>query len=396
MCFDCGYFDSKGFHMSTCFLFVQDFADDYCLSLRVDDQGRLDAPLERRGFDAIRALQIKTRTIVVLPTEYCSLYYLELPRLNVNKARAALPYALEEHVAQAVSALHVAFDQEHYRNKHYLTAVIDRVFLEQLMTRLDDAMLPFDVITLDWFALNDGEVVVSPTSLLIHDEVFIGALTMELAAMYCSKRTTSSPITLFRESAVAFNTLSSLHVVDGSFYEWVALRLLDAKPINLCQGALQHNNKQIRRVYWYQALGSLIGLWFVSFLCLNVFILHRLNHHIALLDQKIATIYHEFFPQAHQVISPVFRVEQRLKEGHSSNDAVFWKLQSILATVLTTSEFTVEQLRFQHQTLTVTLIANDFESLDELQHRLQQAGVTVKQTQAASHEQKVMATLELR
>ena len=114
--------------MATCFLFAQHFTDESCLSLRIDDLGQLEAPLERRSLDAIRALQVKANTIVVLPTDNSSLHYVELPWLGESKARAALPYALEEQVAQHVVTLHVAFDQQHYQNKQYLVVVIDKVF----------------------------------------------------------------------------------------------------------------------------------------------------------------------------------------------------------------------------------------------------------------------------
>jgi len=382
--------------MATCFLFAQHFTDTYCLSLRINALGQLDAPLEQRTFDAIRTLQNKARTIVVLPTENSSLHQVELPWLSDNKARASLPYALEEQVAQDVTTLHVAFDQKHYHNKHYLVVVIDKAFLQNLMNRLDAASLGFDTITLDWFALNGQEAVVSETSLLIHDDVFTGALSAESARIYLANRLATSPILIFNDSASEFKSIPFSQIVDSSFYEWTAQSLLKAKPMNLCQGGLQHNTKQEMNARWYQATAVLAGLWIVSFFVVNAFIWYYLTNKIVGLDQKIAVIYHEFFPHARQVISPKFRVGQLLKEGHTGQDKALWQLEDTLATAIAQGEFTIEQLRYQNQTLAVTLIAKDFAALDGLQLRLQQAGVKVKQTQASSHEQQVTATLELR
>lgn len=381
--------------MATCFLFSQHFTDDYCLSLRLDDRGQLDAPLEQRTIDAFRQLQMNARTIVVLPTEHCSLHQVELPRLAERKARAAIPYALEEQIAQQVTDVHVAFDQQYYQDKQYLVAVIDKVFLTHLMTRLDEFAFDFDVITLDWFALHEDEACVSETSLLIYDRLFKGALSAAPAAMYLADRTSHTPVFMFNDSASALKN-ETFTTIDGSFYEWVAMRLINANPLNLCQGELQHHASRVKNTRWYQAIGALVGLWLIGFIVIHAVISHRLSNEIATLDEKIAVIYREFFPQAHQVISPKFRVGQLLKAGHIGEDKAMWQLLDQLAAAIHHDDFTFEQLRYQNQTLAVTLLANDFATLEGLQHRLQQAGVKVTQNQASSHEQQVLATLELR
>jgi len=89
-------------------------------------------------------------------------------------------------------------------------------------------------------------------------------------------------------------------------------------------------------------------------------------------------------------------VRQLLKDGQNGQDKALWQLESTLATAVTQGELTIEQLRYQHQILSVTLIAKDFAALDALQLRLQQAGVKVTQAQASSQDQHVTATLELR
>lgn len=381
--------------MATCFLFTQHLTDESCLGLRLNDQGQLDAPLETRTFDAFRALQMNARTVVVVPTENSSLHQIELPWLGERKARAAIPYTLEEFIAQPIGEAHVAFDQQHYQNKRYLVAVIDKAFLQHLMARLDAVELGFHAITLDWFALNPGEACVSETSLLVRDDAFKGALSVALADIYLAGRTSPIPVLAFNDSAPALKN-TAFTPMDSSFYEWVATRLLKTSVLNLCQGELQHDTRQQTNTRWYQASVALAGLWLVSFLVIHAVISHQLTNKIIALDQKIAVIYREFFPQARQVISPGFRVERLLKEGHAGQDRALWTLQDKLAVAINHDAFTIEQFRYQNQTLSVSLRARDFAALEGLQLRLQQAGVKVTQTQASSHEQQVVATLELR
>ncbi len=385
---------------TTCFLFAQHLTDESCYALSLDDQGQLDAPLENRTFDAIRTLQANARTVVVLSTELTCLHWVELPRLSESKARAAITYALEEQVAQSVTAVHVVFDQQHYQNNRYLVAVIDKTFLQNLMTRIDEALLGFDAITLDWFALRTDEACISETSLLIHDDAFKGALSAVPADMYLGSRTNQTAVMMFDDSAPALKSVMRARELatelDGSFYMWVAQRLLKSRPLNLCQGELQHNMLKHANIRWKQACAALAGLWLLSFVVINGFVSHRLTNKLSSLDQKIAVIYREFFPQAHQVISPKFRVEQWLKKGRSGHAITLWQLDDILAAAMKEDEITIEQLRYQNQTLSVNLLARDFAALEGLQLRLHLAGVKVTQANAASLEQQVASTLELR
>ena len=382
--------------MATCFLFAQHLTSESCLSLRIDDEGQLNAPLEQRTFDAIKTIQTNARTVVVLPTECCSFHQIELPWLSDSKARAALPFALEEQVAQPVATLHIAFDQAHYQNKQYLALAIDSLYLQELMVRLANASLGFEVITVDWFALKADEAVVSETSLLVHDVGFRGALSGEPATYFLTQGVLPPTLLAFKDSATELRSNVLFQTIDSSFYEWMAQRSFTAKPMNLCQGALRHNTQYTVNRRGYQTLAALVGLWVVSVFVMNALVSHHLTQQIMALDEKIAVIYREFFPQARLVISPMFRVKQLLKEGRTGQDGSLWQLENTLAKAITPGEFTIEQLRYQNQMLAVTLIAQDFAALDALQLRLQQAGVKVTQTQASSQDQHVTATLELR
>lgn len=381
--------------MATCFLFTQHGTEEQYLTLRLDEQGRLDAPLERRTVDAFKALQLNASTVVVLPTEQCSLHQVELPWLNDRKARAAIPYALEEQLAQSVTTVHIAFEPKYYVNNQYLVAVLDKPYLVDLMARLDDLGVDFDCITLDWFALQANEGCVSETSLLIRDELFQGALSAEPAALYLANRSNDFPIVAFKDSLPALNEASFTRL-DASFYPWAASRIWKAPAFNLCQGACQHTHSKTSNTRWYQASLVLAGVWFLSVLVFNALMLHRLNSDIAVLDQKTTVIYHLFFPNAKQMISPKFRVTQLLNTANASQDAALWPLLDALAGAINDKQVTIERLHYQNKTLSVTLNGEDFAALEALQQRLQQAHHQVTQAEAVSHENRVHATLELR
>lgn len=381
--------------MTTCFIFANHFDEEQCLCLRLDQHGQVDASLALRTISELKLLQINARTIVVLPTESSSLHEIELPWLGEHKGRAAIPYALEEQVAQPVTTLHFAFDRQHYQNNSYLVVVTDKQFLVDLIEKLDTLNLDFDMITLDWFALKENEGCVTEQGLIIHDREFKGALSGEFAVVYLSDNEESSPLLGFTDSMILpQNTIVSSF--DGLSSVWIAQRLLQAKMMNLCQGELQHDTRQRSSKQWYRACAIMsCALVVTVFLCKGLY-LHSLSTNVLNLDKQIAVIYREFFPEATQVTSPKFRIGQLLKTGLVANDtAALGSLLDKLAQAVNGNQITVEQFHFQKQVLSVTLVSDNFAALESLQLRLQQDNVKVTQQQASSHERHVAATLEL-
>lgn len=381
--------------MATCFLFTQGFDEEQCLSLRLDEFGQVDAPLALRPIQEVKALQLNARTIVVLPTESSSLHAVELPWLGERKARAAIPYALEEALAQQVSTLHFSFDRPHYQHHRYLVVATDRAYLVELIAKLDALHLNFDVLTLDWFALKENEVCATDAALLIRDKHFNGALSGDPAMLYFHQQEKNAPLLLFTDSLASFKNESGT-LIDSVSSVWIAQRLLEITPMNLCQAELQHDTQQHSIRYWYRASAIVFGTLMLSLLLLNVFQLYFIKTKIADVDQKIAVSYHEFFPNSHGVISPKFRITQLLTSGFSNSDtAALWFLLDKLAHAFKDTPSTIDQLRFQHRSLSVTLVTKDFAALEAFQQALEKDKIKVIQSQAFSQKNEVRAILEL-
>lgn len=384
--------------MTTCFLFTQYLNEDGCLSLSLTPQGQIEAPLAQRNFAEIKALQNNASTLVVAPVEHFSLHQVELPWLADRKARAAIPYALEDKLAQNVDTLHFAFDKAYYQNNRYLVVVSDKSYLQELIATLDAKQINFDFLTLDWFALNNNEIALMANSLLVNNEIFQGSLSSDLAPFYFGKWAGDHVISTFSDSDKTQLPPTEAQIVENqeASYLWLAKRLQKAKIINLCQGQFQHGTGHAKTRYWFQAAAGMTLLWLLSILAVNAIKLYFINKDTAAVDAKIAVIYREFFPQARQVISPKFRISQLIKSNQNNASSTFWLLLDKLATILKqNNSITIEQLRFQNQTLMVTLASKNFEDLDDLQTRLHQNQVKVKQTQASKQDELVVSTLEL-
>nr|WP_302473888.1 type II secretion system protein GspL [Legionella sp. PL877] len=364
----------------------------------MDNQNQIIAPLAQRDFDSIKSLQKGHQTIIVLPTLLFSLHRIALPWLNDKKARAAIPFALEENLAQNVNTLHFAFDRNYYQDGHYLVIVGNKSELEKLIIQLNEQAIYFDAITIDWFALNQDEIAGMDSYLLINDTNFQGALSPELATLYFKKLPLASNYSflVFPNSNKAFTVtqpVRSIKSEEDSFI-WLARRLQKIKPMNLCQGELRHGG-DTKAKRWYQAAAIMTVIWLATFIGGNLTKLHHLNKEIKEVDAKVAHIYHAFFPQAQQVISPKFRISQLLKSRQTEKDNSFWLLLNILAENFNPDTMNFEQLRFQNQSLQLTLTTKNFAELELFQNRLQKANIQVRQTQASTDRERVVGTLEL-
>ncbi len=384
--------------MLTCFLFLHQLQGESCLSLSLDEHGELIAPLASYRFTELRQPTQACKYIAVLPSYHASLHRLELPWLGEKKARKALPYALEDKLTQDPSSLHFAFDSHYYVDNHYLIAVLDKDYLLELMAQLKKTKLNITTLCLDWFALEKDEIWVMEDYLLINDNQFKGALSQELATFYLSALQAEPVIHAFSNSSpflqesyanIMINHAETSHVK-------LAKRLQERPLLNLWQGELNYGLPELKTKPWYQAAAILSLCWLLSLLVFNAMKLHLTQQKIKQVDTQIATIYRQFFPKAQQIISPKFRISQMLKAQLHTTDKAFWILLNNLAGVFEDKLLHIQQLHFENQTLVLSLAAPNFETLDELQSRLQKAGVFVKQTQAATHNEQVISTLELK
>lgn len=378
--------------MDTLFLFTQHLNNEGCFCLKLSVDGTLTISPAQRSFAEIKTLQQDCDTLVIETGVNASLLTLELPWLPERKARIAIPFALEDKLAQSVDQLHFAFDKTRYENNHYLITVISNQRLRYIMELLNEKDIEFTAITLDWFALKPEELCVSETTLLINTSEFKGVLSGDLASIYLKNNLLPSPL-LFRDSQIPCRTDSAKS--ETSSHVWIAQRIVKIRVMNLCQGEMQHGNKSDSVKKAYLLAGFLFILWLASLILVSTINLYIINKQTTQIDTQIASIYREFFPDAKQVISPKFRIMQLLKNNNNEEQTRFWFLLNQFAKAINSKQFTLEQFRYQNKTLFVTLTSSDFASLEKLENQLKSLQLNVKQTQASTHEQHVVATLEL-
>lgn len=378
--------------MDTCFLFTKYLNDSSCFSFMLNQQSELTAPAQQRTFVEIQTLQQGCKTYVIESCEHTSILDLELPFLPDRKARIAIPYAVEDQLAQPIDELHFAFDKQRYHNGRYLITVISQERLKFIMNLLEESDISYELITTDWFALNDEELCVAEDTLIVNNTDFKGALAGELALTYLQNHPQIQAF-WFKDSNLQAELPDGVNKIPS--WQWIGQRIMGKTPLNLCQGAMRRGTDSEWIMKGYLLAGGLCCTWLVSLILVNALSLHSLNKQTAVVDKDIAAIYYNYFPEAKQVITPKFRISQLLGEGQAKNQDHFWFLLNQFTKAIKKHHITVEQIRFQNKTLAITLSCADFSILTQLEAQLKQLQVKVKQTQASTREQQVVATLEL-
>ena len=314
--------------------------------------------------------------------------------------RQALPFALEDNLAEPIEELHFSFDRHYFSKGRYLAVVCSQAYFLSIITQLTEQSIHFDTITLDWFALKQHESALLTKSALIHDDSFQGSLDFSLAES-CFKEMQSEQILYrFQDSGPITlpqtpQSLITIQQCEMAQTLWLAKRLLEKKSMNLCQGLFALKKTTNRLKVWYYAAAGLFAFWLISLLSINSYQLITDNREITKLDAQIATIYRHFFPEAKQIINPRFRVTQLLKSSAASSDEGLWLILARLTKVIQENSVTPSELNWQNHLLLVTLAVKDFKTLDSLESHLKKTGLHVKQSQASTKEGQVVSTLEL-
>jgi general secretion pathway protein L len=364
-------------------------------SLVLDNAGKVLETLATRSLTELQALTLKTPTLIVLSTQFVNLYRVNLPWLSDKKARTALPFALEEDMAEPIETIHIAFDKAFYQNNQYLIAVCHQDHFRHLINRLNQANIRYQGITIDWFALKPHEIIIQQQGLLVHDDSFEGAIPADLIPQSLKQLNFDGMQCVYFEETTkpAYAPNAAQH--DESESLFIAQRLHHASWINLCQGTYRLTQSSENNKRWTQA-ATLLGILFVLGLIFSpLVLLIRLNHAINPLDHQIATRYHAFFPEAKQVVSPKFRITQALESSQSQGNPAFWTLWRIVGEVFKEQRFTLIKAQFQQNTLILQLSTTEFSSLQAIESALTQKNIKVKQTEASTQKTEVIATLEL-
>ncbi len=364
--------------MTKAYLFIESLREQDAISVGFSDDGRVEHLPTRRTFEDYRTMLEDGESIVVLPAHQASIFTLVLPKLSHSQAQNAILYALEEQIASPLDEVHVAFHTVSNTPHTYEVVVIQKKYLEEIFAQLESNNIPFTSMTLDCFALKPNELIMMPDSVLFSADHQKGGL-----------------LSVFKAECPDLPLTKEFKKLDKA-YLWLAQRLQKESSLNLCVGpfALKTKYAPIQKTYFLAAGFAVLSLMF--YILSHSWSLFHLHREIKHYDAKISKIYYQFFPNASQIINPRFRVGQLIQTSPQGGASALWEIFSKLDVSFNAKLYSLKELRWRPNVLTLSLTSPDFAALEKLESALKKQGLNVTQTQSTTKQELVYSTLELR
>lgn len=401
------------------------------------DDSRPDGRLHSGPLEDAAALAAGARVIALVPGCDVLLASAELPTLGRQRLARAVPFALEEQLADDVDELHFALGRRDAEGRLH-NAVVARERIEGWMERCRRAGLQVDVMTSEVLGLprdtaaNDADgrwtLLVRETQYLLRNGEQQG-LALELATLPVvlaaaldeaaghlpagiEVRLCGNPGFVDSAEGQALAELCRQHALaldypaEDTGEEASADTLLLARgyreqaAINLLQGDYSRR-QQLAQVLrpWRPAL-VLLGLWLVVQMAAMGVEYRRLAAENQAMETRITALYREAFPEARKVVNPRVQMERKLAKLRAGGDtqAGLLALLAKAGPVLEASKsLKLRNLRYKDGRLDIELSIGDLQALDRLKQRLgEEAGMAVEIVSASARDGKVESRLSLR
>ena len=375
------------------------------------------------------------RVSVLVPAADVLLAQVELPAMKAQRLAKAVPFALEEQLAEDVDDMHVAVGRRDQQGR-VANAVVSRTRLEAWLAQLKSVGLQADVMTPDVFGLGWEQSDTSEQTrwLMMIDsqrgllrtgaqtglafDVSNVAAVMQASLDEAGDRLPATlQVTLCRDGdsaadfensdihrhllewCIAKNIDLSLDARDEACSVALAQGFDEQNAINLLQGDYsrkQQLEKMLRP--WRPAL-ILAGLWLIMQVGMFTAELSQLSTRNNELSQQIEAAYREAFPQARNIVNPKVQMQrglETLRSGGGQNEGLLPLLAQAGEVFKNTDGIVLRTLRFKADKLDVDIEMPDLQSLDKLKQRLaDEAKLKVEIVSASSREGKVESRLTL-
>lgn len=385
---------------------VPDVAAERVRWVAVDGKGGLLSDIEEGSFEeAAQAVQGR-RVTMVLPGETVLLAEATVPGGSTARAQQAVPYALEDQVADDVERLHFAIGARGEGDR-YPVAVIDRDTMDALVERCAETGLqPAEVVSgvlalptpeppadgrVGWIALVDGDtamVRLHGAAGFSTDADLVG-LMLEGARADLDAEVTPHLVLYRTRGAGEFTIESDLDIDHRDCESRLALyaqALRGAVPINLLQG--EYSQKRRFDEAWrpWRATAALLAVIAVVLFGQRALEAVTLAREEAALDTAIETVFREALPNA-RLQRPEFQMRQRLAEiTGGDTDGFTSRLSQIAGSLATQGQTEVRSISFRDGRFDLDLTTDELPTLDALEQALAERGDLEMTVQSANRD----------
>lgn len=364
-----------------------------------NDAGELTGKISSGALDELSEAAANHRNVVLLNSQCLHINQLQLPTQNLQKMLKAVPYAIEEFIAEDIENFHFVIA----KNKHNsLTAVvgIDKITLQNIIQVFQQANITLEKVIPDvlclaangqqWVCLNYLD-----TSYLQTDTLNGMALSHDVLPYIVINKLqdeTQDPpekILLFteQENTAAFDQLQLDNLSNGEKLEKIDIvynrhplvvfcgHYKQALPLNLLQNEFKNKRKSSALWQHWRLAASLAAIWLVLNLALTGFQYTQIKSENNITKAKIEQVYKKAFPKSQKIINPRVQMEQKLNKlksgtGSSNKGLIFLLAESFGTLSSDKINITLQSLTFRNNRMDIGLDSNNLQAIENLNKNL--------------------------
>ncbi len=353
-----------------------------------DAQGRLQGGVYRGELEQCAASGAGRQVVVLVPAAEVLLTRASVPTRNRHRLLQAIPYALEEQLADDVATLHFALGPE-TADGGIAVAVVARAQMSMWLDRLQEAGVRPDLLVPDtlglpladneWSLLVDGDDAILRTAATQGGYAEATHLSLMLEAAL--REAGDHPPQRLRVDVVAATgspvTPDGLEVVRSEVatgLEVLAVGLDETPAIDLLQGSFSRR-EQIGRMWRpWRTVAALAAAWVVLESGLAGYDIWRLKSAIATQEQQIGQLFRSALPEVQRMVDPRAQMEQKLRalRGGGQSGGALALLAGVGEILQEDATTRLNAASFRGGRLDLDLELKDIQALDRIKQQASQ------------------------
>lgn len=360
------------------------------------------------------AAQLQRPLLVLAPTADVALFDVQLPPLNRQRTLQAVPYALEDQLAQDVDDLHFALGQRD-KQGHLAVAVVAKAQLQEWLDTFSEAGLEVDQIYSELLAvpyepdawtllLEDGDFLLR-TGLQSGFGGDIDNLPVLLpAALAEAEEQPPQQLIVYTNVPLPELGVEQLPVeqrVLGDSLSLLAQSLRERQAIGLRSGP--YARRRGWSVQWqrWRLAAALLAAWVLADTGSAYLQQWQLKDQLQAVTAAQAQVYQQAFPEGGQLnrYNPRQQMESRLaalRRGGGADSGLLRLLQTAGPLLAADTELQILNLSYRNNGLDLEVSARNLQGIDQLKQRLEDApGLGVEVVSARAEGERAQGKLRL-
>ncbi len=317
---------------------------------------------------------------LVLPMEAASAFVISLPTQKARWMRQALPYAVEELLAEEVELFHLALGDMTAEGRYRVFA-IRRALLGGWLDELQEIGLNIAAIYLDADLLpRSGE-----QALAMGERVLLGGELDTRLAIAAERWPQFQPF---------FDTLVQPTTSEDPY---ALLAQGRGRAVDLAQGEFAPRSDNKAWTIW-RPFVAVLGMWAVLYLGTCLVQAWQLERRGDAFNDASVALYKELFPEDKRIVNLKAQFAEHLSQGQQSEGGFISMLEQASGAIAEAkSPLSVVQVDYSQVRgdLALQIRAKDFAALEQLRQRLVEGGMKVQLGSASREEEGITARVVL-